>query len=254
MNARLALLLTLLSACAYTRKETHIIPLPTTAVTAQSRMPGLTGVRLLSAQLPQRMPSGLPWDDDDTPPDAFVRVLIDDRQIWQSPVAKDTFAPVWNLDLPQNIDLSRKQRLRFEVWDKDSLTRSDPLGSGQTSGVGAGSEPTQRLNLRLGNLGLLRIELRAPTAHAGVGLAVEIRGDDLRVVRVLPHSPASRARIKPRDRIIAIGGKQVSAMSGNEAFSELSLAADRKLSLTVVSGQNSAREVELDNLPLWLVM
>ena len=254
MIARLALPLMLLCACAYTRKETHRVPLPEGAITANRRLKGLASVRLLSAQLPQRKASGLPWDKDGSPPDAFVKVLIGDRQVWQSPIAKDTFQPAWNLDLPGNLDLSGKRRLRFEVWDRDSLTSADPLGSAETRGVGPMSEPSARRNLNLGNLGVLRIELRAPIAHLGVGLKVEIRGDELRVLEVLPHSPASRAHIQPRDRIVAIAGTPVSRMSDNKAFSQLSLAADQSLSLSVVSGESSPRVIQLDRLPLWLVM
>lgn len=255
MNLRVVLLLTLLvAACAYPRRETHTVPVPTTMVRADDIPRNLWVLQVLEAELPLRTPAGLPWDTDGSGPDPFVRLYLNGQLLWKSAVQNDTHLPVWNATLPRNVVIEGDAQLRLEVWDWDGPVSADPMGAVQSTGLPGNAIPNARARLTLDNLANLTIRAAPPAPHQGVGLAVEIHQEALVVLSVLPRSPAQRAGIKPGDRVVAVGGAPVARLSDVDAFTRLSLAADMGHSLTIASKNGQQREVILDRKPLWLVM
>lgn len=254
MRLRFAFLLTLLVGCAYPRRETHTVPVPQSAVAPEDLPKDLWSLRVMGAELPVRKAAGLSWDRDGTGPDPFVRVYLDGTLVWESEVVQDTHRPVWNAALPRNLRVGSEARLHFEVWDWDSAVSADPMGAAKSVGLPRKATPNARARLTLDNLATLIIQAAPPRPHQGVGLSVEIHRDALLVVSVLPHSPAGRAGIRPGQRVVAVGGTPVAKLSSAEAFSRLSLAADRGHSLTVAAEGGPPRHITLDRKPLWLVM
>lgn len=257
----LALRLALLSlcacsvqACAYPRRSTHVSPSPPGKTTGFIIPEGMYTLRILDAELPPRKNTGGTWDSDGTDPDAFVRVIIADRTVWESEVIDDKQHPEWNVTLPANVLIGDNDKLRIEIWDSDSGTDGDPLGYSSTTGLPVNARPNSEASLTLNNLATLRIMVSPPRPHQGVGLKVEIHPDEIQVLEVNPHSPAGRAGIKEGDRIVEIGPRAVSHMADDEALSNLSLAADRHKKLIILDAKGKRREVDLDDQPLWLVL
>jgi len=211
-------------------------------------------LRILDAQLPPRKNTGGEWDSDGSGPDCFVKVIVGGRTVWESEVVEDSTNPVWNATLPANILVGHSDKFSIEIWDKDSGLAGDPLGHSHNTGLPVTARPDSEASLTLSNLGTLRLIVSAPKPHQGVGLEVEIRPDELKVLEVTPHSPAERAGIKVGDRIVEVGPLSVSHMADQDALSHLSLAADRDKKLVVVDDKGARREIELDNDPLWLVL
>jgi len=247
-------LLSLLCGCAYVRKETHTMPMAAAAVKLESRPSGMWTFQVLSAELPQRKPSGLPWDDDGSGPDPFVRIYLNDRELWQSPVIEDTTQPAWNVTLPANVVIASNAKLRLEVWDFDSQVKADPMGGTATQGLPGNAMPDAEARVTLDNLANLTIKVSEPRPMRGVGLTVEIRPNALRVIEVQPYSPASRANIRVGEDIIAIGDTAVSSLNDNDAFSRLSLALDSGATLSIVDQGGTQRSVQLDKDPIWRTM
>jgi hypothetical protein len=209
-------------------------------------------IRLVGAELPPYKGAGLPWDPDGTPPDPYLKLLIGDRLVWESPVQEDTLRPEWNVTLPRNIYVSSNTRFRIEMWDRDG-TSSDPAGSVQRMGLPETALLDAAARLPLDNMGAVTVMISRPKASRGVGIRYEVHGDGLLVLDVEPFSPAARAGVKKGDLITQIGESRVEVVGGNKAASELSLASDRGYSLTLSNGKHE-RTAKLDRDSLWLTM
>lgn len=240
-------------ACAYPRRETLTVPAPPAAEGTILEGPaGLYSIRLIGAEIPAFKGGGLAWDSDGSGPDPFVRLLLDDRVVWESPPQENTQRPAWNITLPRNIQVATTTKFRIELWDEDTAN-SDPAGAITRAGVPESALPNAVARLPLDNFGTVSITIAAPRASRGVGLRYEDRGDGLFVLAVEPFSPAGRAGIRVGDMIVAIAGSRVEDLGGDRASSQLSLASDRASTLTV-STEGHEREATLDRGFLWLTM
>jgi hypothetical protein len=199
--------------------------------------------------------SGLAWDDDDTGPDCFVRLYIDDRKVWESEPETDKVRPEWNAMLPRNVVIGPDSKFRLEVWDFDTALSADPIGRIERRGLPTTAVPGAMARLQLDSKATIVVLVSKPRAHRGAGISVEVRSDALKVLSVEPYSPAARAGIKAGDRIVGIGGERVAHMEEDDAVSQLSLAHERrhKLAVTNADGKNE-REVTLDDGYVWLIM
>lgn len=109
--------------------------------------------------------------------------------------------------------------------------------------------------LRALGQGTLTVLLAAPLALAcastqpGV-IHARLAYSEARGFRVLdvPPGPAARAGLEPDDRIIAIDGEPVRAMSYQEAVERLRGPAGSEVTLTVARGQER-REVRVERAP-----
>ena len=209
-------------------------------------------IRLVGADLPQFKGAGLPWDSDGSGPDPYLRLIVNDRVVWESPAQEDTLHPRWNVTLPRNIYVSSSTKFRLELWDRDAAS-SDPGGAYTRVGVPESALPEAEARLSLDNGGAITIVLGSPRAYRGVGIRYEVRGDGLLVLYVEPFSPAARAGVKAGDLITAIGDSRVERVGGEKAASELSLAGDRGSMLTLSDGKTE-RTAQLDRDFLWLTM
>lgn len=245
-------LLISVSGCAYPRRATHISPAPAGVAGRDTAPADMWTLRIIDAGLPPLKPTGLPWDDDGSGPDAYVRVLVDGQPVWKSEVIEDEVHPQWKVTLPNNIFIPDNRPFRIEVWDHDGGLGGDPLGYLAHTGLPPTATPDAEASLLLSNAATLRIVVSAPRPQQGVGLEVEIHPDAMHVLKVLPYSPAARAGIVVGDRIVEIGPVYVSHMADQDALSRLSLAGDRGEKLVVVDKSGTRREIELDHDPLWL--
>jgi hypothetical protein len=242
------------SGCAYPRRETLAYPAPADSESGRSaeEPSGMYSIRLIGAELPPFKGAGLPWDEDGSLPDPYLKLIVGDRVVWESPAQENTLRPEWNVTLPRNIYVSSNTRFRLEMWDRDSGS-SDPAGSIQRMGLPETALPDAAARLPLDNLGAVTVMLSAPKPSRGVGIRYEVHGDGLFVLDVEPFSPAARAGVKKGDLIVAIGDSRVEAVGGNKAGSELSLAGDRGYTLTLQAGKGE-RVAQLDREFLWLTM
>lgn len=249
----ISVLLLLATACAYPRRETLTYAAPKVEGRIHDEPSALYTIRLIGAELPQFKGAGLAWDSDGSGPDPFLRLIIDGRQVWESPPQEDTTHPVWNITLPRNIFVSTMTNFRIEIWDKDTAS-SDPAGFVVRSGLPENALPNAIARLSLDNQGNVAIKVSPPTPSKGVGLRFEIRGDGLQVLSVEPFSPAARAGVRTGDLIISIGGSSIETLGGDRAASQLSLAADRGSVLQLKDPKGHGRQAKLDGGYLWLTM
>jgi hypothetical protein len=249
---RLLLALCVISGCAYPRRTTLVHAAPASAEPVDTPG-GLWSIRLVDAQLPEMKGGGVPWDSDGTGPDPYIRLVIDGRVVWESPVQKDTLNPQWNVTLPRSVRVPAGSKFRLELWDEDAAS-ADPAGAFAHQGLPANALPNAKARLSLDNLGTVTITISAPKPMKGLGIAYEQHSDALLVMAVEAFSPAARAGIEVGDRVVAIGETRVEQLTAARAASDLSLAVDRGSALTVADKRGKEREVNLDRGYLWLTM
>ncbi|MDH5671326.1 MAG: hypothetical protein OEZ06_04205 [Myxococcales bacterium] len=243
------------AGCAYQRHTTSLSPANNARIQSSDRPSDLYSFRLIEATGAAVNPSGLPWDDDDTPPDPFVRLYIGDQLVWESEVAEDQSHPTWNATVPKNLVVGSGKSFRLELWDHDSAMGHDPMGSIERNGLPSSMLPGAIARLQLDSKSTVTVLLDDPVPHRGVGLTVEIHSEALHVLGVEPYSPAARAGIKVGERIVGIGPDRVAHLDDKDCASRLSLAADRRHALAVTDAKGgNERQVELDRGYVWLTM
>jgi len=239
------------SACAYPRRVISLNP-ASSAIDSTDAPANLYRIRIVSAVVPPEQRSGQAWDED-SGPDVYVRVLRGETLLFETPVLSDAPQPVWNADLPANLDLSPGSEVRFEVLDTDGIA-TDPVGILRTRGLPVAVQPGGETVLPLDVAGAtLRLHVDPPQAHRGIGIReVEERSDAL-VIRALEvNSPAGRAGLAVGDRIVRIANESVDSLGTARAASRLSQSAGRGVSLDVVTVEGEERTVELDAGFTWL--
>ena len=214
---------------------------------------GLWSIRLVDAVLPETKGGGLAWDSDNTGPDPYLRLLVDGRVIWESPVQENTRRPQWNVTMPRNVYVPARSKFRIELWDEDTAS-SDPAGAFTRTGLPENALPDASARLSLDNMGSVTIVISKPKPSRGLGVTYEQRSDALVLLEVNQFSPAARAGLKVGERVVGIGEARVSSLTAAKAASELSLSADRGATLIVADGNGKEREVTVDRDYLWLTM
>lgn len=246
---------TAVGACAYPRRTTHVVPLPPGAAGQYGRPKGMWKVELMGAELPARKKAGLAWDGDGSGPDPFVRLFVGSRMVWESEVVDDSHHPEWNVALPRNVIFPAGARFHVEVWDYDTPVSADPIGTHTSTGLPPSLLPNAVARLMLGTRGVLSMRLTPPVPHTGVGLEVEVRDNEVIVLAIMPHSPASRSELQVGDHIVAFGTERVSDLAEEVAFGRLSLAVDRGTHVWITRpGESGEKEVVFDKEPMWLVL
>lgn len=244
------LLMVSAAGCAYPRKTASLSPVPP-AEAANVRAPtGLTRLRFVSAEIPPNARGGLPWDEDGSVADPFIRIYRGGEQIFESDPLSDELRPTFDV-VTENLRLPASDELRIELWDDDPGV-PQPIGIWRGQGLPRTALPgaDSRLNLEGGAQLLFRLEPAEVLRGTGIR-EYEVRSDALVVVSMIELSPAGRAGIREGDRITAIDGESVEELGSDAAAGALSMASSRRSSLTVVHADGGEETVELDSGYTW---
>ena len=65
--------------------------------------------------------------------DTYLKILVDDKEIYRSEVKKDTNNPVWDPIIFENKEFTGATKIEVELWDVDQLSKDDLIGKGQLS-------------------------------------------------------------------------------------------------------------------------
>lgn len=243
----------LVSGCVYPRRATSLVPVRGAATVAIGAPSGVVSLTIVAAQTPSSRRGGMTWDDGGGAPDCFVRVYRNETMVYESPTVADTTSPRFDAQLPESIVISGGARMRLELWDRDTLG-SDPVGVWRGVGLPGHSTGGGEARVLLDGGTYLTIRTGPPRPYRGVGIRLfELQPGELVVVQVEPYSPAGRAGIVEGDRIVAIGGRLVSALTPAAASGALSMAADRHQALRLRNARGEERVVELDRGYTYLV-
>ncbi len=241
--------------CGYPVRSTPLWPVRGGDRSTLDRPEHIRSLTVVGAELPPRKRGGLPWDEDGSGPDPFLRIYRNGQLLWESPVRRNTRAPRWNYTFPKAVRLPPDASLRVELWDAD-FPSADPAGVWSQQGLPAGLQEGFGMRLQLEGGAVVTLRLGPPVPMRGTGIArYEVRPDDLLVLDVLPDSPASRAGVRPGDRIVAIGGRPVSQVGVERAVGLLARAGRRSgVTLRLRRPSGRVRTVTLDGGFVWPTM
>lgn len=241
-------LLVALVACAYPRRSTS---LSSVANPDDLRAPSdIVRIRFASAIIPPTQRSGQPWDEDGSGPDSFIRMYRGDALIFESAAVADSIQPRFDLTT-ENVSLPPGAEIRLELWEQDTARLPTPIGTWRGRGLPAGALEDADASLMLEGRATLLFRVLPPVAERGTGIALyEFRSDHVKVLEVIPASPAGRAGLRVGDDIVAIGGEPLDGMDEGSAASALSLASSRSSRMTVRRG-TATEELTLDSGYVW---
>jgi len=249
------LCLVVAAGCAYPRRSTTIHAAQLTREASTDLPEGLWSLTIMSAEVPREKRTGLDWDSDGTGPDPLVRLIVDGRLVWESPIKDNENSPEWNITLPRNVLIDRSNEVRLELWDRDQATAMDPIGFLVHRGLPGNALPDAVARVALDAPGaVITMMVSKPRPHRGTGITLfELRPDAALLVSVEPLSPAARAGLVAGDWIVSIDGKPVEGL-GDEAVGMLSMASERGYTLIVRDSAGHDRSVEMDHGFVWLTM
>lgn len=165
-----------------------------------------------SARIPERARNGKTWEEEiGKKPDPYAILFINDKEVFRTPVEKETLEPTWKNGPRGNLRIEPSDKLRVEVWDSNTIT-DKPLG---VRDIGKPSDEfrlTRRIRVNLDAGGEVIIAYEPARAMLGLGLWYEIRTESAFITRMMPGSAAERAGIKPGDEILKINGKDVKSL------------------------------------------
>lgn len=237
------------AACAYPRKTASLSTVPP-AEAANANAPGsLVRLRFVSAEVPPNQRGALPWDDDGSAADPFIRIYRGNDKIYESEPVEDQLRPTFDVTT-ENLSLPRTEDIRIELWDDDPGV-PEPIGTWNGRGLPRTALPGADSNLTLegGAQLLFRVVPAEPLRGSGIE-EYEVRSNALVILSMVERSPAGRAGVRVGDRVTAIDGKSVDEL-GDAAAGALSMASSRRSSLTVVHTDGSEETVELDGGYTW---
>jgi len=236
--------------CAYPRKTASLSTVPP-AEAANVNAPGsLTRLRFVSAEIPPNARGGLPWDEDGSAADPFIRIYRDGELIFESDSVQNQLRPSFDI-VTENLMLPRTEDLKIELWDDDPGV-PQPIGTWNGRGLPPTALPgaDARLNLEGGAQLLFRLEPADVLRGTGIE-EYEVRSDAFLILSMIELSPAGRAGIRVGDRVTKIDGKPIDELGADVAAGALSMASSRRSSLTVVHSDGREETVELDGGYTW---
>ena len=235
---KIALVIAFLGATAFASACAAVYPelaTPTHApVTGQELEPPpetVKWIELKGASVPRLTRDGRPWGTGSkNAPSSYAIVFVNGQPIIRTQPEADTFAPTWPGSKRGNFALAKGDRIRIELWESRPVN-DRPIGVREITFTGEVNDDNELTVLLDGGAeATLKIEPARPVV--GLGFRYELRGiDGVFVTRVVEHSPAGRAGVKPGDQIVAIDGRPTHGMSEAEIRSLLNMHHPQGLAL-----------------------
>jgi len=227
----------------YPQLETPVRNPPPHVTLAPPPPEDLLFLKFAGAVIPSRTRDGRKWDSvGGSLPDAFAKLIVDDKVILETPVQSNTLTPTWPDQRRANYHVRPGASARVELWDSNPIN-NHPICQADVPDLH--SEVSSELPVQVNCNSGAELKLLVQPAHGklGVGLFYELRREEVAVTRVLSESPAARAGLVPGDQLLKIQGRSVKSMGDGEAQSLINANAVTGVSLLVRKRDRS--EVEL---------
>jgi len=201
-----------------------------------------------SASIPAKTPGGLDWPGG--APDPLAKLLVNGSELIVTPSQSSTRAPTWPDQVRQNYRVAPGSEIFVEVWDDNPMINK-PICRAQVRDLSSLREGANN-EFWCDSGARVRLGVEPARGMLGLGLYYEPRGTEgVKVTRVVEQSPASRAGLRAGDRILAINGKDVKQLDGNQVRSAINEKARTGVKLDVWYQNGKRHIVEVKEGPLY---
>ncbi len=248
----LCALVTSLVGCGavYPEVATPVRPAPAGYTPSPAPPDELLYIEFGQARIPERTRDGRRWDAvGGAAPDAFAKLLVNDKELIVTPVHSNTLQPSWPDQQRANYWIERGSQIRVELWDKNPinnhpicLKKIHNLHSKATLG---------RIDIRCSSGARMSLIVEPARAQLGLGMHYELQGQGVRVTRVIQESAAARAGLARGTRILKIKGQAVVDLDEAEVRSLINANSRTGLELEVVHADGRAERVLLREGPMY---
>jgi hypothetical protein len=207
-------------------------------------------VAVVSGELPPRTRDGRDWAQAfGSLPDPYVRVLVNDGELFRTESASDTLEPTWPTSPKGNFKLGAGDRIEVQLWAA-AVMNDKPIGVKKLTLT---PDMIAEHEIELDLSGDAKVKLLVEPAHPiwGAGFWFELRNSSSYVTRLVDASPASRAGMVAGDRIVALGGKPVDQMSTDEVRSTLGAFPVGGVAMTLQHGDGTTLQVTVKEGPIY---
>lgn len=202
----------------------------------------------VGASIPPKTPGGLDWPGG--APDPLAKLIVNGTELIRTPTQGKTREPTWPNQTRQNYRVASGSDVFVEVWDDNPMINK-PICRAQVRDL-AGLREGGNNEIWCDSGARVRLGVEEAKGLVGLGLYYESRGTDgVRVTRVIENSPASRAGLRGGDRILAINGKDVKKLDGNQVRSAINEKAKTGVKLDVWYQTGKRHVVEIKEGPLY---
>ncbi|KYF73916.1 hypothetical protein BE17_51820 [Sorangium cellulosum] len=208
-------------------------------------------LRVLSARIPERTRDGRAWDPDvGGLPDPYVRVLVNDVELFRTAVQSDTLEPTWPGGPSGNFHVSPEDRLRVEVWESDPLV-DKPIGLRDIGRPTDSQRAAGEIQVDLGAGGSLTLAFQPAHARVGLGLWYQLYSGSAFISRTEEGGPAERAGLRKGDEVLEIAGRPVRRMSVAEIRGTLDAVSRGGLVLVVKHATGATERIRVHAGPVY---
>lgn len=211
----------------------------------------LVYLKFVNAQIPTRTRDGRQWDSvGGSAPDPFAKLIIDDKELLQTPVEANTLHPTWPDQKLGNYRIPRNTAIRVELWDSNAIN-NHPICVESIRNILAEVSAERNLELRCESGATIELAVQPAHAKFGLGLYYELGTYDIRITRVVGESPAARAKLKRGDQLLRIQGRAVKGMDPESARSLINANVSTGVTFTVKQADGAEADVTLKDGPLY---
>jgi hypothetical protein len=249
----IALSASVLCGCGavYPQLETPLRQPPKQALLAPPPPEDLLFLKFDGATIPRRTRDGRNWDDvGGSLPDAFAKLIVNGKVILETPVQSNTLTPTWPDQKKANYHVPNGASAKVELWDSNPIN-NHPICVSELPDLDNNVSLEGPLPINCNSGAELRLVIQPAHARVGLGLAYELRQEQIVVTKVLRESPAARAGLVNGDMVLKIQGKDVKSMADGEAQSLINANAQSGVTLLIRKLDKSENELTLKEGPIY---
>lgn len=211
-------------------------------------------VAFTRATIPARTRDGREWDSvGGSLPDVVAKLVVDENDLVVTPVHANSLQPTWPEQKRGNYRISPKASVTVELWDSNPIN-DRPICLERIRDLHDVARGEGRLEVSCESGAYVELEVTPARGTIGIGMAYELRTDEVFVTQVAPESPAARAQLARGDEIVRIMGEPAKNMDEKRVRSLINANASTGLDLVVRSKGGAERQITLRDGPIYATL
>jgi hypothetical protein len=207
-------------------------------------------LRVLSGKVPPKTRDGRDWGQTfGSEPHPYAIVLLNKKELMRTDPQADSYEPTWPAGPKGNFLVSPGDKIEVQLWH-DAALNDTPIGVAERT-LTADLVDIGEMRFELSGGGEVILEVKPAEAIWGAGFWFELRNDSVVVTRLIEGSPASRADLRPGDRIVSIDGKPLASLPLAERRSLLGSFPAKGYAFALERKDGSTLQVELKEGPIY---